>query len=73
MITLRLKEKKHEQLKTEILRYAHKLKLFLRPSWVLLNKLPMYKNSESGDLSEAYNQSNRLINLPSSPQLLNEL
>ena len=73
LITLRLKEKKHEQLKTEILRYAHKLKLFLRPSWVLLNKLPMYKNSESGDLSEAYNQSNRLINLPSSPQLLNEL
>lgn len=71
LITLRLKEKKHEQLKTEILRYAHKLKIFLRPSWILLNKLPMYENSESGDLSEAYNQSNRLINLPSSPQLLN--
>ena len=72
LITLRLKEKKHKQLKIEILRNAHKLKLFLRPSWILLNKLPMYKNAESGDLSEAYNQSNRLINLPSSPQLLNK-
>ena len=30
----------------------------------------MYENSEHGDLVEAANQSNRLINLPSSPQLI---
>ena len=33
----------------------------------------MYENAESGDLMEANNQSNRLINLPSSPQLVSKL
>ena len=73
LITLRLKGSNHNSLKNEILRYAHKLKIYLRPSWILLNKLPMYENAESGDLMEANNQSNRLINLPSSPQLVSKL
>ena len=59
-----------EQLRENIIMEAHKSKIFLRPSWILLNKLPMYENSEHGDLVEAENQSNRLINLPSSPQLI---
>tara|TARA_B100001248_G_scaffold253024_1_gene229823 strand:- start:133 stop:1320 length:1188 start_codon:yes stop_codon:yes gene_type:complete len=73
LITLRLKGSNHNTLKNEILRYAHKLKIYLRPSWILLNELPMYENAESGDLKEANNQSNRLINLPSSPQLVSKL
>lgn len=72
LITLRIKEEKHKLIKNQILSYAHKQKIFLRPSWILLNKLPMYSNSECGDLSEANNQSNRLINLPSSPQLITQ-
>ena len=52
---------------------AHKLKIFLRPSWILLNELPMYKSAFCGDITEAKNQSKRLINLPSSPHLLDDL
>ncbi len=70
LITLRLLSNNSEKLRNQILSEAHKLKIFLRPSWILLNKLPMYKKSYSGDLSQAIYQSTRLINLPSSPQLL---
>ena len=70
LITLRLLSNNSEKLRNQILSEAHKLKIFLRPSWILLNKLPMYKKAYSGDLSQAIYQSTRLINLPSSPQLL---
>ena len=70
LITLRLIGENVEELKEEILYNAHKLKIFLRPSWILLNELPMYKSAFSGEIKEAKNQSKRLINLPSSPQLL---
>ena len=62
-----------EKIRNNILNNAHEAKIFLRPSWILLNTLPMYKKAYSGDLSEAINQSKRLINLPSSPQLVNHL
>ena len=70
LITMRLNVKNPELLKEEILRNSHASKIFLRPSWKLINELPMYKKASSGDLSEAKNQSKRLINLPSSPQLI---
>ena len=57
----------------EYFKKAHNLKIFLRPSWILLNELPMYKSAFCGDLTEAKNQSKRLINLPSSPHLLDDL
>ena len=68
--TIRILGNNPQILRNEILSFAHLSKIFLRPSWTLINELPMYKESESGDLSEAYNQSKRLINLPSSPQLI---
>ena len=70
LITLRLNGENVKLLRDDILNNAHKLKIFLRPSWILLNELPMYKNSFCGDITEAKNQSKRLINLPSSPHLL---
>ena len=70
LITMRLNVKDPELLKQEIIINAHASKIFLRPSWTLINELPMYKRSSCGDLSEAQNQSKRLINLPSSPQLV---
>ena len=73
LITLRLKGENIESLRKDILLEAHKLKIFLRPSWILLNKLPMYEKCYRGDLIEAENQSKRLINLPSSPQLLKNI
>ena len=70
--TIRILGDKPEILRNEILSFAHSSKIFLRPSWTLINELPMYKDSVSADLSEAYNQSKRLINLPSSPQLIDQ-
>ena len=49
---------------------SHSKGLLLRPVWKLLNMHPMYKNSPSGNLVVANDQSNRLLSLPSSPQLL---
>jgi len=69
LITLRLNGENIESLRYDILKNAHNLKIFLRPSWILLNELPMYKNAFCGDITEAKNQSKRLINLPSSPHL----
>ena len=71
LTTIRILGKEPQQLRDEILSFAHSSRIFLRPSWTLINQLPMYKNSQCGNLSESYNQSKRLINLPSSPQLLN--
>ncbi len=70
LITMRLHGNNVEKLRDQVLYEAHKSKIYLRPCWELLNQLPMYKKSICGDLSEAINQSKRLINLPSSPQLL---
>ncbi len=72
LITMRLKGVKPEKIKESILQESHSSKIYLRPSWILLNQLPMYKDSQKGDLSESINQSKRLINLPSSPQLIND-
>ena len=73
LITLRLSGENVKSLRDEILKNAHNLKIFLRPSWILLNELPMYKNAFCSDITEAKNQSKRLINLPSSPHLLDDL
>ena len=56
--------------RAELLHAAHRIGLLLRPNWSLLNELPMYQNSPSGPLPIATDQASRLINLPSSPQLL---
>ena len=71
LTTMRLNGDNPAEFRENILREAHNAKIFIRPSWELLNKLPMYKNAPSSNLDEAINQSKRLINLPSSPQLIN--
>ena len=74
LVSMRLTgEHKKEELKAirdSILNMAHKKDLLLRPSWDLLNHLKIYNGSPSGDLKNAEDQSFRIINLPSSPQLL---
>ena len=42
----------------------------LRHVWCLLHQLPMYAESSRGELTVAEDQACRLLNLPSSPQLL---
>ena len=54
----------------QLLEIAHATGLLLRPIWTPLHQLPMYQASPAGSLAVAKNQAPRLLNLPSSPQLL---
>ena len=55
-----------------VLEAAHAEGLLLRPVWRLLSQLPMYVQAPKGPLPIAEDQVRRLLNLPSSPQLLRE-
>ena len=54
----------------QLLERAHLVGLLLRPIWTPLHQLQMYVGSPAGSLKVAENQASRLLNLPSSPQLL---
>ncbi len=49
-----------------ILTLCHDNKILVRPTWILMHKLPMYQNSPKMDLSTAESLEKRLISLPSS-------
>jgi perosamine synthetase len=53
-----------------LLEAAHDAGVLLRPIWTPLNHLPMYRSCPAGPLPVANDQAPRLLNLPSSPQLL---
>jgi len=59
-----------ETQRLQVLEAAHAEGLLLRPVWRLLHQLPMYCNAPRGSLAVAEDQACRLLNLPSSPQLL---
>ena len=51
----------------EFLQYAHEQHVMCRPAWELMHTLPMYKECQRGDLSNAEWVAERVVNLPSSP------
>jgi perosamine synthetase len=53
-----------------LLKAAHSAGLLLRPIWKLLHQLPMYNAVPRSALLVAEDQAERLVNLPSSPQLI---
>jgi len=59
-----------EAQRLQVLEAAHAEGLLLRPVWRLLHQLPMYGEAPRGELAVAEDQACRLLNLPSSPQLL---
>ena len=59
-----------EAQRLQVLQVAHAEGLMLRPVWQLLHQLPMYAQAPRGCLVLAEDQACRLLNLPSSPQLL---
>lgn len=59
-----------ERQRLQLLESAHAAGLLLRPVWKLLHQLPMYIVAPRGELPVAEDQAQRLVNLPSSPQLL---
>ena len=56
-----------------LLERAHESGLLLRPIWTPLHQLPMYRECSKGSLAVAESQAPRLLNLPSSPQLVRGL
>ena len=53
-----------------LLEVAHAAGILLRPVWQPLHQLPMYAEAPRGQLAVVEDQACRLLNLPSSPQLL---
>ena len=54
----------------DLLHKAHEEGYLLRPAWTPLHKLQINSHAQKGDLSVTEDESSRLINLPSSPQIL---
>jgi len=48
------------------LEYTNRKGIRTRPAWKLMNTLPMFRDSLTGDLSNAVDIENKLVNLPSS-------
>lgn len=75
LITLRFKSQEIKEVKIlsqKLISKSHESNIFLRPVWKLLHRLPMYRKSPCGLLKNAENEENRLVNLPSSPHLIEE-
>ena len=61
--TIILKDRQQRNL---LLDEANSKGVMVRPIWVLMNKLPMFKESQCGDLSHADWLEQRVVNIPSS-------
>ena len=73
LVCLRFKtpdSSKAEGKRNSLLKISHANGVLLRPVWKLLHQLPMYAKAPHGRLNVAEDQATRLLNLPSSPQLL---
>jgi aminotransferase in exopolysaccharide biosynthesis len=49
----------------EFLEFSHENSVLCRPAWVLMNKLPIYKDCFSYNLENVYKIEERLVNIPS--------
>ena len=73
LITFRFKKFNQDkiiELRNDLLEVANSNGLFIRPAWELLNSLPFYEKMPGMNTENANNQVFRLVNLPSSPQLI---
>ncbi len=57
---------KNRKERDEFLDYTNKNGIMTRPVWELMNRLPMFKYCQTGDLSNAEWLANRIVNIPSS-------
>lgn len=63
----------HAGQRDEVLKATNADGLMTRPVWELLNTLPMYRDCPSAPLTVAQNLAQRIINIPSSPQLIMDM
>lgn len=52
------------------LEYTNSNKVMTRPAWCLMNKLEMFKDAQTGDLSNAEWLEDRVVNIPSSVRII---
>jgi len=55
-----------KDLKDELISHLNNEGILARPVWKLLNTLPMYLDSQTGNLDNALDLENRIVNIPSS-------
>jgi perosamine synthetase len=60
----------YAEMRDPFLEFAHQSGLMVRPPWVLMHRLPFYQNCPRMNLEVSENIEKRLVNLPSSSQLL---
>ena len=48
------------------LKVTNTAQVMTRPAWTLMNKLPMFKNCQKGDLENSKWLEHRVVNIPSS-------
>ena len=60
---------KNRKERNEFLTYMNDSGVMTRPIWQLMNQLPMFKNCQHGDLSNAEYFEERVVNLPSSVRM----
>ena len=53
----------------KLLLETNQMGVMTRPIWMLMNKLPMYKDAQCGDLVNSCWLEDRVVNLPSSVKL----
>ncbi len=56
----------NKEQRDEFLKYTNDNGIMTRPIWRLMNKLDMFKDCQSGDLSNAYRLEDRVVNISSS-------
>lgn len=61
--TLILENREHRD---SFLKYTNENGIMTRPAWELMNRLPMFKNAQTGDLTNSEWIADRLVNIPSS-------
>ena len=75
LITIRLNANSQSEVskqREQILEVANSNGLLLRPAWRLLNSLSFYNQMPSAKLPKSKEEINRIINLPSSPKLMDK-
>jgi len=63
LMTLQMKDSRERD---ELLEYTNSRGVMTRPAWELMHRLPMFSDSQTGDLENAEWLAERLVNLPSS-------
>ncbi len=75
LITIRLNSNSQSEVSKQrehLLEAANSSGLLLRPAWQLLNSLSFYNQMPSAKLTKSKEEINRIINLPSSPKLIDK-